>query len=67
MKTEVFQIPRSTYDHLVQHLEIHASTDAWAAAVLQELEKEAKPVRLGVTPKGAWIVDGQSTVEYRCN
>jgi hypothetical protein len=42
------QIPYSTYQNLLDHLLVQAPTDAWAQALLQELQAAAKPV---VAPK----------------
>ena len=41
---EAVQIPYSTYQNLLEHLQIHAPTDGWAASLLQQLQKEAEPV-----------------------
>lgn len=37
------KITHDTYHRLIEHLEAHAPTDPWAAELLQELEREAKP------------------------
>ncbi|MGH2414815.1 MAG: hypothetical protein ACRDEA_14220 [Microcystaceae cyanobacterium] len=41
---EAVHIPYPTYQNLLDHLQIHATTDSWAEALLTELEAEAKPV-----------------------
>ncbi|MGH2415747.1 MAG: hypothetical protein ACRDEA_19060 [Microcystaceae cyanobacterium] len=41
---EAVQIPYPTYQNLLDHLQIHATTDSWAEALLTELQAEAKPV-----------------------
>ncbi len=41
---DTIKIPYSTYQNLLDHLQIHASTDGWAASVLKELEEESQPI-----------------------
>ena len=35
------QIPYEVYQDLINHLTLHASTDAWAKSCLEHLEKQA--------------------------
>jgi hypothetical protein len=41
--TEMIKIPSETYQRLIEHLQAHAPTDSWAAELLKELERTAKP------------------------
>lgn len=38
---ESIQIPLEVYQDLINHLTLHASTDAWAKSCLRHLEKRA--------------------------
>jgi hypothetical protein len=44
MKPFTVNIPYSTYQSLLEHLQIHAHTDAWASSLLKELESAARPI-----------------------
>jgi sulfur carrier protein ThiS len=52
------QIPFETYQRLLNHLSVHASTDTWAHELLSELENEAKPV--STLPNGSYVPDGDA-------
>ena len=39
---EAVQIPYSTYQNLLKHLQVNAPTDGWAATLLQQLQEEAQ-------------------------
>ena len=40
-KPEAMQIPYEVYQDLINHLTLHASTDAWAKSCLENLEHSA--------------------------
>jgi hypothetical protein len=61
--TEMIKIPKDTYQRLIEHFQAHAPTDSWAAELLKELEREAKPVHQ--LPTGSYLLDGRSEGEYR--
>jgi hypothetical protein len=50
------RIPFEVYQRLLNHLELHAPTDAWAAQLLAELQKEARDA--SVFPSGTRVLDG---------
>lgn len=52
------QIPFETYQRLLNHLSVHATTDTWAHELLSELEKEAQSV--SAFPNGSYALDPDS-------
>lgn len=57
------QLPRTVYDNLINHLKLQANTDLWAKNCLEQLQAEAKPIILGKTGTGTWILDSNSSQE----
>lgn len=63
-ESEYIRIKREIYQELIEHLEIHAPTDAWAASLLEKLEADAKPSYL--LTNGSYVLrDGED--EYQVN
>ena len=65
MSEKMIQIPQSTYQRLLEHLQAHAATDSWAAQLLKELEQKMKPAY--ILSSGSYLLDSKVDAEYRVN
>jgi hypothetical protein len=63
--TEYVQVPYPIYQNLLNHLQVNAVADGWAAELLEQLQREVKPAyRL---PTGSYLLDSEVEEEYRVN
>jgi len=49
-RTPFISIPLTTYDNLINHLEIHAVTDAWAKNCLEQLTAGGESAEISGAP-----------------